>query len=957
MDKPGKNTTPAGNISFVDIFDLGEIQHLQDLFSDANGVASVITHPDGSPITKPSNFCRLCSDIIRKTGKGLENCFRSDAIIGRQNPAGPTIQPCLSGGLWDAGTSITVGGVHVANWMIGQVRDAQIDEKKMADYAAEIGARRQDFMEALEEVPVMSVEQFTKVSNMLSAFTKILSEKAYNNLQLKNLIASSVQSTSLLQESEKNYLDIFQTVSEGIAHTTLLGKVLSVNRALEHILGIPKEEIVGQNIMKLAKEWLTEKNLKAVLPFLGSLILGNDTQTFQLEYNNKILEITTKVNLATRRMTGVVTDITERKRAEAELEESREKYQGLSDAAFESIFISENGICVEQNRTAEKIFGYTSDEAIGRYGTEWIVPADREKVMNQMLSGAEEPYPATALRKDGTTFPCMLRGKMMHYKGKRVRVTSLTDITRQTEMENILRESEDRFRTLIQSTPDIICFKDGLGRWLIANDAYIELFSLKGIDYFGKTDAELAKCADPVYENAFLTCLDSDEKTWQSGGVYRTEEASPGTDGSLKIFDVLKVPLFNADGSRQGLVILARNVSDRKQMIAELTAAKEKAEQSDRLKSTFLANMSHEIRTPMNAIIGFAGLLIDPDISGEDRHLYAGIVQSRSDDLMRIINDILEISRIESGNATIQLEKVYINQILEEISTVTSKKTGRFNKSHLAITCVIPDQPGELTFQSDPFIIKQVFTNLIDNAIKFTENGTIRYGYHLPENGRITCFVADTGIGISQDNQSLIFEHFRQAERQNVHQYGGTGLGLSICKGSLELLGGDIRVESIPGTGTTFYFSLPFILTPDPVVTGSGDGDAGTAVPAKRYNWHGRKILLVEDDDNNMRLLTAILSRTGAELICTFNGEEVRKMYSQLSNFHLVLLDIRLPDSNGWELAKEIKTIREELPVIAQTAYAMSSDREKSIDAGCDDYIAKPIKKDQLLRLMSFYLD
>ena len=405
------------------------------------------------------------------------------------------------------------------------------------------------------------------------------------------------------------------------------------------------------------------------------------------------------------------------------------------------------------------------------------------------------------------------------------------------------------------------------------------------------------------------------------------------------------------------MVILARNVSDRKQMIAELTAAKEKAEQSDRLKSTFLANMSHEIRTPMNAIIGFAGLLIDPDISGEDRHLYAGIVQSRSDDLMRIINDILEISRIESGNATIQLEKVYINQILEEISTVTSKKTGRFNKSHLAITCVIPDQPGELTFQSDPFIIKQVFTNLIDNAIKFTENGTIRYGYHLPENGRITCFVADTGIGISQDNQSLIFEHFRQAERQNVHQYGGTGLGLSICKGSLELLGGDIRVESIPGTGTTFYFSLPFILTPDPVVTGSGDGDAGTAVPAKRYNWHGRKILLVEDDDNNMRLLTAILSRTGAELICTFNGEEVRKMYSQLSNFHLVLLDIRLPDSNGWELAKEIKTIREELPVIAQTAYAMSSDREKSIDAGCDDYIAKPIKKDQLLRLMSFYLD
>ncbi|MCK9220159.1 MAG: response regulator [Bacteroidales bacterium] len=416
----------------------------------------------------------------------------------------------------------------------------------------------------------------------------------------------------------------------------------------------------------------------------------------------------------------------------------------------------------------------------------------------------------------------------------------------------------------------------------------------------------------------------------------------------------------------------------RKQTEQDLIMAKEKAQESDRLKSAFLANMSHEIRTPMNAIVGFTEMLSDPTLSVDLRLRYCDIIQSRSDDLLHLVNDILEISRIESGNITIMTSKVNLNLLVEEIEMVSREKLHRANKSHLRLTLHKPLLSGNDLLFSDPYILKQVFFNLIDNAIKFTDFGEISFGYQLPENGLLTCFVTDTGIGISSENQQIIFEHFRQGDLHNSRIYGGTGLGLSICKGSLSLLGGNIRVESIPGKGSTFYFTLPFIL-PDAAIPDSSFGkqhpqpqlskkqsllqeekDQPASSPVRQvngiYNWSDKKILLVEDEPSNMEFLTIILGRTGAELVCAYNGKELRNYFGQLDSFDLVLLDVRLPDASGWELTKEIKAIRPELTVISQTAYAMSTDREKSKSVGCDDYISKPINKNQFLELLSKYL-
>ena len=392
----------------------------------------------------------------------------------------------------------------------------------------------------------------------------------------------------------------------------------------------------------------------------------------------------------------------------------------------------------------------------------------------------------------------------------------------------------------------------------------------------------------------------------------------------------------------------------RKKSEIELKQALEKAQESDRLKSTFLANMSHEIRTPMNAIVGFSGMISDPDLSEDDRNKYSNIILSRSDDLMHIINDLLEISRIESGNAIVENEKVSLNTLIDEILEVFRQRIKKGKKEHLVIQAEkgLPDNMALIN--TDGFIIKQVFSNLIDNAIKYTQAGSICFGYHFPSNGSLTCFVTDTGIGITQENQSIIFEHFRQAEIPDSHQYGGTGLGLSICRGSLALLGGEIWVQSECGAGSTFYFKFPY--KSENVINIHSELEAIKPKGNGIFNWSGKRILLVEDDKTNMEFLTIILKRTGAELIGIYSGSELRAHYGELNQYDMVLLDVRLPDASGWELAAEIKKQRSDMPVIAQTAYAMESDRKMSEEVGCDAYISKPIKKENLLEVMSRFL-
>jgi len=518
---------------------------------------------------------------------------------------------------------------------------------------------------------------------------------------------------------------------------------------------------------------------------------------------------------------------------------------------------------------------------------------------------------------------------------------------KRTEAENALRESEERFRNLFEHMSDGILLANPTNeQFVMANKSICRML--------GYTKEEiLAIGVKDIHPATDITRVEEVFQLQLSGKLLSGSDIPvKRKDGSVFFADIVSTPI-TVEG-RKLLMGSFRDISERKQSEEELRKAKIKAEQSDRLKSTFLANMSHEIRTPMNAIVGFSSLLTDPEQNAEDRDKFSHIIQSRSDELMHIINDLLEISRIESGNATVVKERVTLNIIMDEMEEVFRQKMKRSKKLNLSLIFKKELTDDRSSIFTDSYILKHVFSNLIENAIKYTESGYIQFGYHLPENGFITCFVTDTGLGISPENRYIIFEHFRQADSQNPHKYGGTGLGLSICKGSLALLGGEIWVESELGKGSTFLFRIPF----EPVSPQIQNKEFPMDKPKSDnlYDWADKQILLVEDEMSNMEFLKVILGRTKAKLFMAFNGSELKVLYPQLDSIDLVLLDVRLPDASGWDLAREIKTIRPGLPIIAQTAYAMSDDLQKSKQAGCDNYISKPINKEKLLVLISKYL-
>jgi PAS domain S-box-containing protein len=406
---------------------------------------------------------------------------------------------------------------------------------------------------------------------------------------------------------------------------------------------------------------------------------------------------------------------------------------------------------------------------------------------------------------------------------------------------------------------------------------------------------------------------------------------------------------FNDDGSVKEMFGTIQDITERKIIELQLVEAKEKAEESDRLKTAFLQNMSHEIRTPMNAIVGFSELLLKYYNNRPKLEHFSNIIVQRSNDLLEIINEILDISKIESGQLPVRLEECNIQSLFKELNVFFSEHSKRIKKQHLKFITINGCNPSASTIITDEIKLKQVLINLIGNAFKFTENGTIEAGCKLSPENKIIFYVKDTGIGIPKENQAEIFERFIQVERGKSRLYGGTGLGLPIVKGLLKILGGEIWLESEPGKGSSFYFSIPYNIA----ATTSSKIDKAAEV-RDISNLKGT-ILLVEDDIYNVEYLKEIFSGTSLKLLHASLGAEAIDM-SENQKIDLILMDIRLPDMEGYEAIRKIKNLKPGIKIIAQTAYAAASDMQNAFDAGCDDYLSKPIDIDLLLSKLKYHL-
>ncbi|WP_347838763.1 ATP-binding protein [uncultured Draconibacterium sp.] len=440
----------------------------------------------------------------------------------------------------------------------------------------------------------------------------------------------------------------------------------------------------------------------------------------------------------------------------------------------------------------------------------------------------------------------------------------------------------------------------------------------------------------------------SDEWVEKFGQVALTGKAEQFIDYFSSLEKFLEISIYSPG---QGYFVTSINdVTKRVEAEIELKETKEKAVESDRLKTLFLANMSHEIRTPLNGILGFSNLLSQDGLSNENRLYYGKIIENSGKRLMTIIDDIIDVSMIQSDQIKIDYTEIDVNELLNEIFTVyTKEKAEKLTRIKFKIKPITKDEP--CLFYSDKSRLFQVLNNLLDNAFKFTEHGSIEFGVESIDQKQVVFFVKDTGRGIRVDKQDYIFDSFRQAEEGQTRSHEGFGLGLAIVAGIVEKLDGKILLDSVPGKGSVFKIVLPHNRLPKNTTRDEPNRDNVFAHPKMP-----KKVVSFEDEEISIALLRTVVQRQGYEVINFINAREGIE-YLRKNSADLVLMDVKLPDVNGYEATKIIKKEFPDLPVVIQTAYAMADDRKAAFESGCDDLIAKPLTIDAIHRQLHKHLE
>ncbi len=784
---------------------------------------------------------------------------------------------------------------------------------------------------------------------------------------------------AIAKASRENYRLLVENQTDLVVKVDNNGHFLFVSPSYCHTFGKTEEELVGQKFMPLVHKDDRESTAKSLESIYFPPYTCYHEQRAKTKDGWRWLAWSNSAVLNEDReviaIIGVGRDITAQKTAEFKLQQSEERFRQMVNLLPQTVFETDTkGNITLTNEHAINEFGYSAKDfqnGIAIYSL--VAASDRERAQKSLLQNIEEKELDNGyllVRQNGTTFPSIINCAPIisegNHAGYRIVITNITD---QKTTEEKIRQSENNYRTIFELASDSIMVHDfSTGEVIDANINAIKSYGLSTLEEL----KQFNYWNEPpyAYEDA-INHINMAKKV----GTHRFEWKNLRIDGTIFWEDVqlskviiLGVPHIISISrditlqrqAQEEIIHINEELRERNEEYAalneeyaaqneELLKAKEKAVESDRLKSAFLANMSHEIRTPMNAILGFSGLLTEPNISKDKQYHFASIVKQRSLDLLKIIDDILDISKIEANQLKLQPTSGRVSELLNNLLDLYSSKRAIGSKPHIAIRLA-----NNLSLNNDQIMadfgrLKQVLVNLIENALKFIDTGYIEIGCEQPVPGSLMFYVKDTGIGIPQEKQELIFQRFRQAHESLPNAGGGTGLGLSICKGIVELMGGSMWLQSTMNEGSTFYFSIPYISTERP-------SRPSVSAYNRSYDLEKLNVLVVEDDTFNARYLEELLTSANANLTLAQNGNSVLHLLSNGYIPDIVLLDVRLPDTNGLDLVKPIKLASSTTPIIAQTAYASDEDKQKCLLAGCNDYIAKPVSKERLFKLIAKHI-
>lgn len=636
--------------------------------------------------------------------------------------------------------------------------------------------------------------------------------------------------------------------------------------------------------------------------------------------------------------------------------EAQMKYQVLFENARDIIlFIDETGLIIDANHSAVQAYGYSREELLALT----IFDLREEPVLawQQLFMALEAGYSfeTVHIRKDGTRFPVEVNSKGIILGDKRVLISIIRDVSERWQVAVALRESEEKFRGIFDKITDCIFIHEVKENGEIG---VVKEVNAMATQLIGLTKEEIIRQGrDVITIKSPINITDEYSQTLLSEN-YLVMEGVVLAEKSIEIPVEVKAHYMMLGGQKV-LLSIARDISERietemkrKQAENELQQAKEKAEAANRAKSEFLANMSHEIRTPINGIIGMIDLtLLTPlnDVQKENLK----IAKSSAYSLFKIINDILDFSKIEAGKLTIEEVGFSLREVVEETMKTHAPEAQR---KGLDLNCVLPTHISNY-YGGDPDRIKQVLNNLLNNAIKFTERGevslSIKRIVRKRDFSEFRFTIKDTGIGISKEDQHKLFKEFNQVDGSITRKYGGTGLGLAISKKLVEMMGGDIWVESIRGKGSSFCFTLSLRHLDKPALHPTFNLNREIIKEPKESKGPSSgpyRILLAEDHVVNSLVITEMLKKQGHVVDVAMDGEEALSFY-QRNPYDVILMDIQLPYLDGIEVTTKIREIEDSkshTPIIALTAYALKGDREKFLNAGMDEYIPKPVMMEEL---------
>lgn len=685
---------------------------------------------------------------------------------------------------------------------------------------------------------------------------------------------------------------------------------------------------------------------------LDNIFIFEEVTRLNRQLDQRVKERTEEL---TRVNQALITEIQERKAVEKALSNNekwlRQMYNAAIDVSFITVDLSKEFIIRSFSPGAEQMFGFSSDEVIGKslrqfhfFNQSDAFSLIRNDIRKYGWSHREE---INLFRKSGEYFSGMLTVYPL-IDDDSVQTGLLVvciDISALKQTQNELidarekaEESENRFRTLFEQAADGIFIADSNGQYLEVNENACLML--------GYSREEMLKInVKDVISKKNLEETPIKIKELRTGSIVLSERILVRKDGSSFPAEISGKML--PDGRLQGIV---RDITERRIVEEELIAAKEKAEESDMLKTAFLQNMSHEIRTPMNAILGFADLLPEFFDDHEKLSNFANIIKQKGTDLLEIISNILDIARIESGQVALNAQECQMGVLFDEIETLFREYQRGIKNDQVEFELKVDEDIRNLMIEIDQAKLKQILINLIGNAFKFTRSGKIRLGCTLDGHNLLSFYVSDTGIGIPKEKHEEIFRQFIRVSQDSARLYDGTGLGLPIVLGLLDLMGGKICLESEKGVGSTFYFTIPFPQKGDQPLKYNDENEIAGFSKAKSV-----RILIIDHDEFNVMYLKEILAEAKFDFTYVRYGKQALEVCRQ-QTVDLVLMDIHPADITGAELITQIRELKPEVRIIAQSAHATPEDEESAMLAGSDEYFGKPVKGELLLSRIKHHL-